>query len=51
MTIAHACTKADIPVSQQGKTGIPQPQARTRKDEIPVLRFAWPEWQMPVSGP
>ncbi len=32
-----------ILVSAQGKTGIPQTQARARKDEIPALRFAWPE--------
>ncbi len=35
-----------IPVSPQGKTGIPLTLAYDRKDEIPALRFAWP-----VSGP
>ena len=42
-TTACAYTKAVIPVSPQGKTGISQTQARARKDEIPARRFAWPE--------
>ncbi len=37
---AHAYPRTVIPVSAQGKTGIPQTQARTRKGEAPVLRFA-----------
>jgi len=40
---ARDYTKAVIPVSPQGKTGISLTQARARKDEIPALRFAWPE--------
>ncbi len=40
---ARGYTKAVIPVSPQGKTGISRTQARGRKDEIPALRFARPE--------
>ncbi len=43
VTTARACTRTVIPVSPQGKTGIPQTLARARKDEIPARRFAWPE--------
>jgi len=43
LSTAHTCPKTVIPVSPQGKTGIPRTQARAGKDEIPALRFAWPE--------
>jgi len=43
VTTARVCSRTVIPVSPQGKTGISQTLARAKKDEIPALRFAWPE--------
>ena len=43
LTTARAYSRTVIPVSPQGKTGISLTLARAKKDEIPALRFAWPE--------